>query len=300
MIDMSINLAGVTLKNPVITASGTCGYGKEYSPYYMPNELGAIAVKTLTAEPRLGNPPPRIAETPSGVLNAIGLQNPGVEYFIKNELPRLKKLKAVIIANIAGKTVEDYCKAAEMINAADVDMIELNISCPNVGKKLIGAVPEETEEVTKAVKKIVTKPLIVKLTPNVTDITEIARAAESGGADCLSLINTIMGMRIDINKRRPILGNITGGLSGPAIFPVAVRMVYQVKQVINLPIIGMGGISNGDDAVEMMLAGADAVAVGTAAFSNPYAPLDVRDGLEKYCVKNKIAKVSELTGGLNV
>ncbi|MCL2518743.1 MAG: dihydroorotate dehydrogenase, partial [Oscillospiraceae bacterium] len=248
MIEMSVNLAGVTLKNPVITASGTCGYGKEYSPYYMPGEIGAITVKALTVEPRLGNETPRIAETPSGILNAIGLQNPGVEYFIEHELPRLKKLKAVVIANIAGRTIEEYCAAAEMLDAAGVDMIELNISCPNVEKKVIGTFPKETEEYTKAVKKIVTKPLIVKLTPNVTDITEIAKAAESGGADCLSLINTILGMRIDINKRRPILGNITGGLSGPAIFPVAVRMVYQVSKAVNLPIIGMGGISSGDDA----------------------------------------------------
>jgi dihydroorotate dehydrogenase (subfamily 1) family protein len=299
-VDMSVNIAGITLKNPVITASGTCGYGKEYSPYYMPNEIGAIAVKAVTYKPRLGNPVPRIAETPAGILNAIGLQNPGVEYFIENELPRLKKLKAVVIANLAGNTTEDYCAAAELLNESDIDMVELNISCPNVkeGGIAFGVIPESAEAITKAVKAKLRKPLIVKLSPNVTDITEIARAVESGGADAVSLINTLLGMKIDIKKRKPVLANITGGLSGPAVFPVAVRMVWQVKKAINIPIIGMGGISTGDDAVEMMLAGADAVAVGTAMFCNPYAPIDIRDGIEQYCIENSIEKVTELTGGV--
>lgn len=300
-VDMSVVIAGVTLKNPVITASGTCGYGKEYSPYYMPNEIGAITVKALTYEPREGNPVKRIAETPSGILNAIGLQNPGVEYFIENELPRLKKLKAVVIANLAGTTVEDYCAAAELLDNCDIDMVELNISCPNVkeGGIAFGVLAESAESITKAVRdKLTKKPLIVKLSPNVTDITEIAKAVESGGADAVSLINTLLGMRIDIRKRKPMLANITGGLSGPAVFPVAVRMVWQVKKAVNIPVIGMGGITTGDDAVEMMLAGADAVAVGTAAFCNPYAPLDIRDGIEHYCVENEIAKVTELTGGM--
>lgn len=299
-VDMSVDIAGVKLKNPVITASGTCGYGKEYTPYYMPNEIGAIAVKALTYKPRLGNPTPRIAETPAGILNAIGLQNPGVEYFIANELPRLKKLKAVVIANLAGNAVEDYCAAAELINDSDVDMVELNISCPNVkeGGIAFGTVVSTAESVTKAVREKISKPLIVKLSPNVTDITEIARAVESGGADAVSLINTLLGMKIDIRKRKPLLANITGGLSGPAVFPIAVRMVWQVKNAIKLPIIGMGGVTTGDDAVEIMLAGADAVAVGTAAFCNPYAPIDIRDGIERYCIENKISNVTELTGGV--
>lgn len=299
-VDMSVDIAGVKLNNPVITASGTCGYGKEYSPYYMPSEIGAIAVKALTYKPRMGNPVPRIAETPSGILNAIGLQNPGVEYFIENELPRLKKLKAVIIANLGGSTIEDYCAAAEILDSSDVDMVELNISCPNVkeGGIAFGVIAESAEAITKEVRAKLHKPLIVKLSPNVTDITEIARAVESGGADAVSLINTLLGMKIDIKKRKPLLANITGGLSGPAIFPIAVRMVWQVKNAIKLPIIGMGGVSSGDDAVEMMLAGADAVAVGTAMFCNPYAPLDIRDGIEQYCIANNIAKVTELTGGV--
>lgn len=300
-VDMSVVIAGVPLKNPVITASGTCGYGKEYSPYYMPDEIGAITVKALTYKPREGNPVKRIAETPSGILNAIGLQNPGVEYFIENELPRLKKLNAVVIANLAGTMVEDYCAAAELLDDCDIDMVELNISCPNVkeGGIAFGVLAESAESITKAVRgKLTKKPLIVKLSPNVTDITEIAKAVESGGADAVSLINTLLGMRIDIRKRKPMLANITGGLSGPAVFPVAVRMVWQVKKSINIPVIGMGGVTTGDDAVEMMLAGADAVAVGTAAFCNPYAPLDIRDGIERYCIENGIAKVTELTGGM--
>lgn len=295
--DMTVTVAGVKLRNPVITASGTCGYGKEYTPYYMPDKVGAVTVKALTMTPREGNPPPRIAETPAGVLNAIGLQNPGAAYFIKNELPRLKKLGAVVIANVAGATVEEYCEVAALLSASAVDMLELNISCPNVkeGGVAFGTDPATVERVTREVKKVSSKPLIVKLSPNVTDITSTAKAAEAGGANALSLINTLLGMRFDIYTRRPILANGTGGLSGPAIFPVALRMVWQTRAAVSLPIIGMGGIASAEDAAEMMIAGADAVGVGTAAFLNPYAPAEIAEGLEKFCLKNNIAAVRELT-----
>lgn len=297
-IDMTVTIAGVTLRNPVITASGTCGYGKEYTPYYMPDKIGAVTVKALTLEPRQGNPPPRIAETPSGVLNAIGLQNPGVRYFIKNELPRLKKLGAVIIANIAGETIEEYCAVAEILSETDVDLFELNISCPNVkkGGAAFGVDPETVEKITYEVKRFASKPLIVKLSPNITDITVTAKAAEAGGADALSLINTLLGIRFDLYKHRPLLANGTGGLSGPAIFPVALRMVWQTRAVTSLPIIGMGGIASAEDAAEMMIAGADAVAVGTAAFMNPYAPAEIAVGLEKFCAVNGYKCVRELSG----
>lgn len=295
---MTVTIAGVTLRNPVITASGTCGYGKEYTPYYMPDKIGAVTVKALTLEPRQGNPPPRIAETPSGVLNAIGLQNPGVRYFIKNELPRLKKMGAVIIANIAGETIEEYCAVAEILSETDVDLFELNISCPNVkkGGAAFGVDPETVEKVTYEVKRFSSKPLIVKLSPNITDITVTAKAAEAGGADALSLINTLIGIRFDLHKHRPVLANGTGGLSGPAIFPVALRMVWQTRAVTSLPIIGMGGIASAEDAAEMMIAGADAIAVGTAAFMNPYAPAEIAAGLEKFCTANGHKCVRELSG----
>lgn len=296
--DMTVDIAGVILRNPVITASGTCGYGKEYTPYYMPDKIGAITVKALTLEPREGNPPPRIAETPSGVLNAIGLQNPGVRYFIKNELPWLKKSGAVVIANIAGATFEEYCAVAGILSDTDVDLIELNISCPNVkeGGVAFGVDPVMVEKITREVRRATTKPLIVKLSPNVADITVTAKAAEAGGADALSLINTLLGMRFDLGKRRPVLANGTGGLSGPAIFPVALRMVWQTRAVTALPIIGMGGIATADDAAEMMIAGADAVSVGTAAFMNPYAPAEIAAGLETFCEKNGLKSVRELSG----
>lgn len=297
-VDMTVTIAGVTLRNPVVTASGTCGYGKEYTPYYMPDQIGAVAVKALTLEPRQGNPPPRIAETPSGVLNAIGLQNPGVRYFIKNELPRLKKMNAVIIVNIAGETIEEYCAVAEILSETAVDLFELNISCPNVkkGGAAFGTDPETVEMITREVKRFSSKPLIVKLSPNVADITVTAKAAEAGGADALSLINTLIGMRFDLAKRRPLLANGTGGLSGPAIFPVALRMVWQTRAVTALPVIGMGGVATAEDAAEMMIAGADAVGVGTAAFLNPRAPAEIGSGLEKFCEKNGIACVRSLTG----
>lgn len=294
--DMSVDIAGVKLKNPVITASGTCGYGREYLQYYAPEELGAITVKCVTLEPREGNPTPRIAETPAGMLNAIGLQNPGAAHFIEHELPWLKSRGATVIVNIAGYTVEDYVKVAELVDVTDSDMIELNISCPNVKKGGIafGVDPAAVENVTRAVKNAVKKPLIVKLSPNVADITETARAAESGGADALSLINTLLGMKIDIRSRRPLLANGTGGLSGPAILPVAVRMVWQVSRAVSLPIIGMGGVHDTESALELLMAGADAIAVGTAMFADPAIPLKIRDGLEQFCRENGYASPAEL------
>lgn len=294
--DMSVDIAGVKLKNPVITASGTCGYGREYLQYYAPEELGAITVKCVTLEPREGNPTPRIAETPAGMLNAIGLQNPGAAHFIEHELPWLKSRGATVIVNIAGYTVEDYVKVAELVDVTDSDMIELNISCPNVKKGGIafGVDPAAVENVTRAVKNAVKKPLIVKLSPNVADITETARAAESGGADALSLINTLLGMKIDIRSRRPLLANGTGGLSGPAILPVAVRMVWQVSRAVSLPIIGMGGVHDTESALELLMAGADVIAVGTAMFADPAIPLKIRDGLEQFCRENGYASPAEL------
>lgn len=295
---LSVNLAGVTLKNPVMTASGTYGFGREYNEFYDLGELGAINVKGLTLAPRLGNVPPRIAETPLGILNSVGLQNPGVDKFIEEEIPFLRKFDTKIIANISGSTMEDYLAITAKMDSADVDLLELNISCPNVkaGGMAFGTCPTTVERLVSAVRKETKKPLIVKLSPNVTDITEIARAAEAGGADILSLINTLLGMRIDIRSRRPILHNNMGGMSGPAVFPIAVRMVYQVSNAVDLPIIGMGGISTWQDAVEMMMAGADAVAVGTACFRDPMAPVKVRDGIEAFCRDQGVSSVSEIVG----
>jgi dihydroorotate dehydrogenase (NAD+) catalytic subunit len=298
MIDMSVNIAGVVLKNPVVTASGTFGFGREYAQYYNLSDLGGICVKALTLEKRLGNPPPRIAETPSGLLNSIGLENPGIDAFLEYELPNLKEYDTKIIANIAGNTVEDYCKMADRLSGSDVDLIELNISCPNVkeGGAAFGTDPKTVEMITREVKANAKQPLIVKLSPNAADITAVAKAAQAGGADALSLINTLTGMRIDIKTRRPILANNTGGLSGPCIKPVAVRMVWQVANCVDLPIIGMGGIMNGDDAVEFILAGASAVAVGTASFVDPCAPIKVITGIRRYMEQNKLSSVEELRG----
>lgn len=294
-MDMSVNIAGITLKNPVVTASGTCGYGSEYADYYSPADIGAITVKCITAAPRRGNPPPRVTETPAGMLNAIGLQNPGAAYFLDKELPKLKSIGATVIVNIAGSSPEEYGEVAEMLDSSSADMIEMNISCPNVkeGGIAFGTDAKLAESVTRAVRDKTSKPLIVKLSPNVTDITEIARAAEAGGADALNLINTLLGMRIDIKKRKPIIANVTGGLSGPAIFPVALRMVWQTRRVTKLPIIGGGGIATSSDAIEMMIAGANAVSVGTAMFSDPYAPIKIRDGIRDYCMETGIP-VTEL------
>lgn len=298
MVDMSVRIAGVEFPNPVIAASGTYGNGECYTDLYPISKLGGISCKGMTIEPKLGNPPPRIAETYSGILNSVGLQNIGVHGFIDYYLPTLKEEGNVIIANVAGATVDDYIAAAEALDASSVDMIELNISCPNVkaGGATWGVTPEGASEVTRAVRNATSKPLIVKLTPNVTDITMIAKAVEAEGADAISLINTLLGMRIDIKTRRPILKNNMGGLSGPAVFPVAVRMVHQCYKAVNIPIIGMGGISTWEDAIEMMLAGACAVQMGTTIFSDPYSPLKVIDGIAEYMEKNDIKSLSEIVG----
>ena len=299
-VDLSADLAGVKLKNPVVVASGTFGFGREYGQFYNLNELGGICCKGLTLHRREGNPPPRIAETPMGILNSVGLQNPGVDAFIQHELPELKKHDLAIIANISGNTPEEYGIMCEKLSAAGVDMIEVNISCPNVkaGGLAYGTKPELAAEVTKMAKSHSTVPVMVKLSPNVTDITEIARAVADAGADALSLINTLRGMRIDINTRRPILKMNTGGLSGPAVLPVAVRMVWEVACAVDLPILGMGGVANGEDAAQLMLAGASAVAVGTACFADPYAPIKVRDGLSAIAAVQGLDKVSGLTGSV--
>lgn len=301
MIDMAVNLAGIKLKNPVITASGTFGFGREYSKLYDLSKLGGITVKGLTLEPREGNKPPRIAETPAGMLNSVGLQNPGVDYFMEKELPFLRHYDVAVIANIAGNTVEEYCKMTERLGN-HVDGIELNISCPNVkeGGVAFGTKCDSVYYITRKVKEYCKVPLIVKLSPNVTDITEIAAAAKEGGADVVSLINTLLGMAIDINTRKPVLANTVGGLSGPAVKPVAVRMVWQVAEAVSTPIIGMGGISCWQDAVEFILAGASAVSIGTANFINPYAPLEILDGLKNYLTKNNFNSINELKGNIKV
>ena len=299
-VDLSVDLAGVTLKNPVVAASGAFGFGREYGQFFALSELGAICCKGLTLHPREGNPAPRIAETPMGILNSVGLQNPGVDAFIEHELPFLRQYDVKVIANISGNTPEEYGVMCEMLSGAGVDLIEVNISCPNVkaGGLAYGTRPELAAEVTETAKKYARVPVMVKLSPNVTDITEIARAAANAGADALSLINTLRGMRIDVNTRRPILKMNTGGLSGPAVLPIAVRMVWEVSQSVGLPILGMGGVSRGEDAAQLMLAGASAVAVGTALFSDPYAPIKVRDGLAEITAKQGLSAVRALTGGV--
>lgn len=298
MVDLSVRIAGVEFPNPVIAASGTYGNGECYTDLYPLSKLGGVSCKGMTIEPKLGNPPPRIAETYSGILNSVGLQNIGVHGFIEYYLPTLKEEGNVIIANVAGATIDDYIAAAEALDASDIDMIELNISCPNVkqGGASWGVSCEGAAAVTSAVRRATKKPLIVKLTPNVTDITSIAKAVEAEGADCISLINTLLGMRIDIKSRRPILKNNMGGLSGPAVFPVAVRMVWQCFNAVKIPIIGMGGISTWEDAIEMMLAGATAIQMGTAIFTDPYAPLKVIEGIEEYMDKNGIKSLTEIIG----
>ena len=297
MADLRVNVCGVELKNPVTTASGTFGFGHEYADFY---DLGTlVGAKGLTPEEQLGNPAPRIAETPMGILNCVGLQNPGVDRFIAEEIPFLRQFDTKIIANVSGHTVEEYVGIVEKISDADVDLIEMNISCPNVkcGGLTFGTQPKMVEEVVSAAKAVAKKPLIVKLTPNVTDIAEIARAAVSAGADGLSLINTLLGMRIDVESRRPILSNIMGGLSGPAVFPVAVRMVYQVHQAVDVPIIGMGGIRTGRDIVEMMLAGATAVEVGAANLVNPFICRDIIRQLPETMKKYRIENLKDIIGG---
>lgn len=299
-LDMSVTLAGMTMKNPIVAASGTFGFGREYGEFFDISELGGICVKGLTPARREGNPAPRIAETPMGMLNSVGLQNPGVDAFIAHELPDLRKHDLRVIANISGNTPEEYGEMCEKLSAAGVDMIEVNISCPNVkaGGLAYGTRPELAAEVTAVAKAHSTVPVMVKLSPNVTDVTEIAKAVVDAGADAISLINTIRGMRIDINTRRPILKMNTGGLSGPAVFPVAVRMVWEVANAVKVPILGMGGVSTGKDAAELMLAGATAVAVGAACFTEPYAPICVRDGLRDIAQAQGLTKVSDLTGAV--
>ena len=299
-VNMSVNLAGMEMKNPIVVASGTFGFGREYGQLYDLSELGGICVKGLTAARREGNPAPRIAETPMGILNSVGLQNPGVDAFIETELPFLRQYDLKVIANISGNTPEEYGVMCDKLSDAGVDMIEVNISCPNVkaGGLAYGTKPELAAEVAEMAKRHSTVPVMVKLSPNVTDITEIARAVVDAGADALSLINTLRGMRIDINSRRPILKMNTGGLSGPAVLPVAVRMVWEVANAVNVPILGMGGVAKGEDAAQLMLAGATAVAVGTACFADPFAPVHVRDGLEQIAARQGLASVTELTGAV--
>ena len=300
MPDMKVNLAGVELKNPIVVASGTFGFGREYAQFYDLGELGGICAKGLTLHRRAGNPAPRIAETPMGILNSVGLQNPGVDDFIAHELPFMRQYDTKVIANISGNTPEEYGIMCEKLSQAGVDMIEVNISCPNVkaGGLAYGTRPELAAEVTEVAKNHSTVPVMVKLSPNVTDITEIAKAVEGAGADAVSLINTLRGMRIDINTRRPILKMNTGGLSGPAVLPVAVRMVWEVSNAVKIPVLGMGGVAKGSDAAQLMLAGASAVAVGTACFADPFAPVKVRDELAAIAENQGLASVAELTGGV--
>ena len=299
-MNTKVNLAGVELKNPVMTASGTFGSGAEYSEFVDLNELGAVVTKGVANVPWPGNPTPRIAETYGGMLNAIGLQNPGIDVFCKRDIPFLKQFDTKIIVNVCGKSTEDYCEVVERLADEPVDLLEINISCPNVkeGGIAFGQNPKAVEAITKEVKKYAKQPVIMKLSPNVTDITEMARAAEAGGADILSLINTLTGMKIDINHRTFALANKTGGMSGPCVKPVAVRMVYQVAQTVNVPIIGMGGISNAEDALEFILAGATAVSIGTANFANPYATVETVKGIEAYLKKNQIDDINTLIGAV--
>lgn len=299
-MNTKVILAGVELKNPVMTASGTFGSGMEYSEMTDLNKLGAVVTKGVANIPWAGNPTPRIAETHGGMLNAIGLQNPGIETFIERDIPFLKKYDTRIIVNVCGKTTEDYIEVVERLSDEPVDMLEINISCPNVkeGGIAFGQDQKAVEAITKEIKKYAKQPVIMKLSPNVTDITVMAKAAEAGGADALSLINTLTGMKIDINRQTFALANKTGGMSGPAIKPVAVRMVYQAANAVKLPIIGMGGIMNADDAIEFILAGASAVSVGTANFCNPYATAEIAEGIEEYMKKKNISDISEIIGAV--
>lgn len=298
-VDLTTELAGITLRNPILTCSGTYGFGEEYTAYCPLEALGGITLKGITPLPRLGNPVPRLAETPAGLLNAVGLENPGLEEFLSSYLPKVRKLPTAVIANISGFSLEDYTQMARALRRdSGLAALEVNISCPNVkhGGMHFGTDPQSAEEVIAAVKAETDLPIIAKLSPNVTDIVEMAQAVQRGGADAVSLINTLLGMSIDLDRQRPVLANTFGGLSGPAIRPVAVRMVWQVAQAIDLPIIGMGGITSWQDAVEFLLAGATAVSVGTGNFVNPQAPLEILQGIQGYCEKHGIASVRELVG----
>lgn len=302
MAKLSVNVAGVDFKNPVIPASGVFGYGREYEELFPLSALGGIATKGTTLHMRPGNPAPRIAETPSGMINSVGLQNPGIDAFIEKELPNLMTKDTVILANIAGSTAEECAEVAAKLEDTDVHMIELNISCPNVkqGGAAFGVHCESAAAVTAAVRKATSKPLAVKLSPNVTSITDIAKAVEAAGADALSLINTLLGMRIDINTRRPILRNNYGGMSGPAVFPLAVRMVHQVANAVSIPVIGMGGIDSGKAAIEMMMAGARAVQVGGVIFTDPYAPVRIIEEMNQWLDEHGVADINEIVGCVEV
>ena len=297
-MNTKVNIAGVEFKNPVMVASGTFGSGAEYDEFVDLNRLGAVVTKGVANVPWEGNPTPRIAETYGGMLNAVGLQNPGYDLFAKRDIPYLKKYDTNIIVNVCGRTTEDYIDVVEKLGHEDVDMLEINISCPNVkhGGIAFGQDPKAVEAITKEVKKVAKQPVIMKLSPNVTDITEMAKAAEAGGADALSLINTLTGMQIDVERQKFVLANKTGGLSGPAIKPVAVRMVYQVANAVKVPIIGMGGIANAKDAMEFILAGATAVSVGTANFNNPHTTIDVIEGIEDYMKRHNVEDIKSLIG----
>lgn len=299
-MNQQVSIAGVVFKNPVMTASGTFGSGAEYSEFVDLNLLGGVVTKGVASVPWAGNPTPRIAETYGGMLNAVGLQNPGIDVFIERDIPFLKQYNTNIIVNVCGKTMEEYCLVAERLSDCAVDLLEINISCPNVkdGGIAFGQNPKAVEAITSEVKKYARQPVIMKLSPNVTDITETAKAAEAGGADALSLINTLTGMKIDVEKRAFALANQTGGLSGPAIKPVAVRMVYQAAKAVKLPIIGMGGIMNAEDALEFLMAGATAISVGTANFSNPGATVEIIEGLERYMKGHGVCDIHELIGCL--
>ena len=297
-LNTKVNIAGVELKNPVMTASGTFGSGIEYSEFVDLNRLGAVVTKGVANVPWPGNPTPRIAETCGGMMNAIGLQNPGIDTFVKRDLPFLRDYDTKVIVNVCGKSTQDYCEVVERLAEEPVDLLEINISCPNVkeGGIAFGQNPKAVEAITSEITKYAKQPVIMKLSPNVTDITETARAAQAGGADALSLINTLTGMKIDINRRTFALANKTGGVSGPAIKPIAVRMVYQVAQAVDLPIIGMGGITCAEDALEFIMAGATAVSVGTANFRNPMTTLEVIEGIGAYMQKNQVSDIKELIG----
>ena len=295
-----VNLAGVLLKNPIMTASGTFGSGQEYSEFVDLNKLGAVVTKGVANVPWPGNPTPRVAEVYGGMLNAIGLQNPGIDVFVQRDIPFLTHYDTRIIVNVCGKTASDYIEVVERLSDQPVDMLEINISCPNVkeGGIAFGQNAASVEEITKEVKKYARQPVIMKLSPNVTDITEMAKAAEAGGADAISLINTLTGMKIDVNRRKFALANRTGGMSGPAVHPIAVRMVYQVAQAVNIPIIGMGGVQSTEDALELILAGATAVSVGTANFTNPTATIDIINGIQDYMENNGVEDINELIGAV--
>ena len=297
-MDMRVKIAGVEWNNPVTVASGTFGSGEEYSEFVDLNRLGAVTTKGVANVPWPGNPTPRVAEIHSGMMNAIGLQNPGIDVFCERDIPFLRQFDTKIIVNVCGRSAEDYCEVVECLANEDVDMLEINISCPNVkeGGIAFGQNPKAAEEITKAVKKYAKQPVIMKLSPNVTSIAEMAKAVEAGGADAISLINTLTGMKIDINRKTFALANKTGGVSGPAVHPIAVRMVYEAANAVNVPIIGMGGIESAEDAIEMLLVGASAVSVGTANFYNPTVTMEIVDGIEVYMKQNHFASVQDMVG----